>query len=101
LIMIMVEYRYRNFSTFSQNIDLSLLFHYRFPTLQSPQPPEAIVGLRAKPPEVRGSGDGAGRFLQFFNKNNTFFFVNFDQNRYFKPISHQLKAFEKQSKCIK
>jgi len=37
------------------------------------------------------------RFLQFFNKNNTFY-AYFGQNRYFKAITYQLKAFEKQSK---
>jgi len=59
---------------------------------QSPQPPEA-----------RESGDetpSAGRFLQFFNKNNTFL-CNFGQNSYLKAITHQLKAFEKQSKRTK
>jgi len=51
---------------------------------RSPQPPEAR-GLGAKPPAL---GDFS---LQFFNKNNAFF----------EAITHQLKAFEKQSKRTK
>jgi len=55
-----------------------------------------------KPPETRGFGGkahSAGRFLQFFDKNKTFLY--FGQNSYFKAITHQLKAFKKQSKCSK
>jgi len=38
--------------------------------------------------------------LQIFNKL-TDFFTYFGQNGHFKAINHQLKAFEKQSKCTK
>jgi len=77
------------------------------------EPLEAIEGLGAKPPaaggwclgakpqlpKTRGFKGGAlsvGRFLQFFNKI-THFYAYFSQNNCLKAITHQLKAFEKQS----
>jgi len=50
-----------------------------------------------QPPEERESGGGspsAGRFLQFFNKNNAFLCIYFGQNSYFKATAHQLEAFK-------
>jgi len=67
--------------------------------------------LRAEPPAAGGhwgfggfaaggkgvweQGPSAGRFLQFFNINSiTYFYAHFGQNRYFKAITYQLKAFK-------
>jgi len=55
--------------------------------------PLAAGGLGAKPSGARGSDVGAhsaGRFLQFFYKNNAYF----GQNSYFKAKLRQLKAFK-------
>jgi len=41
-----------------------------------------------------------GNFCNFSIKINHFY-INFSQNSYFKAITHQLKAFEKQSKHTK
>jgi len=76
---------------------------------RAPQPPEAIRGLGSKPsaqplsvkpqpPEARGSA--LGDFGNFSIKI-AHFDAYFGQNSYFKAITHQLKAFEKQSKRIK
>jgi len=58
-----------------------------------------------QPPKARGCGEKcsrADRVLQFFNKNNAFLqYAYFGQNSYFKAITYQLKAFEKQSKRTK
>jgi len=43
-----------------------------------------------------GEATSVGRFLQIFNKNN-----HFRPKELFKAITHQLKAFEKQSKRTK
>jgi len=47
-----------------------------------------VVGLGAEPPATEGKGFGSetpalGDFLQFFNKNNTFY-AYFGQNSYLK-----------------
>jgi len=43
-------------------------------------------GLRARP--------SAGRFLQFFNKNNTYLCIFWQKYSYFEAITYQLKAFK-------
>jgi len=58
-------------------------------------PPEAIRGLPRQ--EVRRSGSD---FCNFSMKT-TRFCKYFGQNNYFKAITYQLKAFEKQSKHTK
>jgi len=85
----------------------------------TPQPPEAIGSLGGKAssllrlgvweanPSLRRQGDlggevaSAGRFLQFFSIKITYFYEYFGHNSYFKAITHQLKAFEKQTKRAK
>jgi len=67
---------------------------------RNPQLPEAIGCLGDSPPEARRSGNGApalgdfcGDFCNFLIKI-TYFYAYFGQNRYFKAIIHQLKAFK-------
>jgi len=57
---------------------------------------EDIWGLRALPPEARRSGNGdpvLGDFCNFLIKI-TYFYAYFGQDRYFKAITYQLKAFK-------
>jgi len=54
--------------------------------------PEAIEGLGILPPEAKGSA-ALGDFCNFSIKKNIFN-AYFGQNRYFKAIIHQLKAFK-------
>jgi len=67
------------------------------------QPLEVIGGLGAKPSTAGGWGSGGkalGNFCNFLIKI-THFYAYFVKNRYFKAITDQLKAFEKQSKRTK
>jgi len=47
-----------------------------------------------------GRAPSTGRFLQFLNKNNAFYAYSC-QTSYFKSITGQVKAFEKQSERTK
>jgi len=56
--------------------------------------PEAIEGLGGSPPEERGSA-ALGNFCNFsIKKKKNVFKAYFGQKRYFKAITHQLKAFK-------
>jgi len=70
---------------------------------RSSQPPEAVcLRQRHQPLEAKefgGRAPSAGRFWQLFNKNKAFC-AYFGQNNYLKAITHQLKAFEKQSNVL-
>jgi len=63
---------------------------------RNPQLPKAIEGLGVSLLKARDSGNGAlalGDFCNFVIKI-TYFYAYFGQNRYFKAITHQIKAFK-------
>jgi len=66
----------------------------------SPQPLEANGGLDAKPSRQRQGVLGTPA-LGDFSMKITHFYAYFGQTSYFKAITHQLKAFEKQHKHTK
>jgi len=57
-------------------------------------------GLEASPPEARGCGNGAPALGHFLIKI-MYFYAYFGQNRYFKAITHQFKAFKINLKVLK
>jgi len=58
-------------------------------------------GLGADPQPPKARGPTALRDFCNVLINITHFYTHFDQNSYFKTMTHQLKAFEKQSKRTK